>query len=350
MPAASDHPAAEAWTPAAPPPPGRRVAPGLVAAVIALLLVFGAIGVTATRHASGVGAGAGSPEAAADGLLAALDRDEPDASALDRAARFLTGEEHLLATTYAGRIAKLAATASSGGQSPLEGLAFGARDVRFQRLGGARDVVVLEAVAGTVSVRTNRGGRLQLSLEQARQRLAEQTKGAVTSLRVVTLRSGGRWYVSLLASGLEWARLAGHGGPPDYGALTGAPAAGADSAEAAVRALLDSVDEPFTAVAGHLVPDERNAVNAYLPSVPSAELDELLRVRSAGAEAPRPTGRTEQVADGVVRVYLSGGGEPGAHGPHDPYVVAVERDGTWYPSMVFTGIDVTLTGAEQEHS
>jgi len=343
VPAANDHPAAEAWTPAPPPPPGRRVAPGLLAAVIALLLLFGAIGLTAARQASSPGAGAGSPEAAASGLLAALDRDQLDAQAITRASRFLTGEEHLLATTYADRIAKLAGTPPSGGQSPLAGFGFGARDLRFQRVGGAGDAVVLEAVAGTVSVRTNGGGRLQLSLDQARQRLAEQTKGAVSSLRVVTLRAGGRWYVSLLASGFEWARLATRrAGPPDYAALTGAATPGADSAAAAVRGLLESVGQPPTRIADHLVPDERNAVDAYLPSVPDGDLDKLLQTHDLEMRAPGLTGRTEQVANGVVRVYLEDSG-PGS------YVVAVERNGTWYPSGVFTVTDVTLTGAEREH-
>jgi hypothetical protein len=31
-----------------------------------------------------------------------------------------------------------------------------------------------------------------------------------------------------------------------------------------------------------------------------------------------------------------------------PYVVAIQRDGTWYPSLRFTAIDWMLTRAERE--
>jgi hypothetical protein len=31
-----------------------------------------------------------------------------------------------------------------------------------------------------------------------------------------------------------------------------------------------------------------------------------------------------------------------------PYVVAIQRDGTWYPSLVFTITDWMLTQAERE--
>jgi len=70
--------------------------------------------------------------------------------------------------------------------------------------------------------------------------------------------------------------------------------------------------------------------------------------------------RTEEVADGVARVRatagrLTGGAvgrslsleEATAKG-QAPYVVTIRRDGTWYPSLVFTVTDWMLNRAERE--
>lgn len=346
MPAARDHPAVAAWTPEPPPPPGRRATPGLVAALIALLLVFGSIGLVAARQTGQTSSGASSPSGAAGGLLAALDRDPLDAAALGRAARYLTGEERLLVTTETDRVVALANQASTGGQGVLGPFALGARDVGFRQVGGADGVAVLEAVSGTISASSG-GGRLQLTVDQARQRLAEQTKGAVTSLRVVTVRSGGRWYVSLLSSALEWARLAARGGAPAYGELTRPAVAGAPAPRAAAQGLLDSLADPSARIAERLVPEERNAFDAYLPSAvggaSTGDLQRLLGRHGVTLRAATLEGRTEPVADGVVKVYLRGQ-DPGSA------VLVLERGGTWYPSMVFTVIDFTLTTAEREHS
>jgi hypothetical protein len=363
--AAQEHPAAEAWTPEPPPPPQRRIGPGLVASLIALLLVFGMIGLVAARRAGVAHFGAGSPEAAASGLLAALDRDPLDAQALDRASRYLTGEERLLAGTYGDRIAKRAARPS--GPDTLGIVGFGARDVRFQRVGGSGGsdgVTVLEAVSGTVHVRTG-GGRLELSVDEARRRLAEQTSSRVTSLRVVTLRTGGRWYVALLPTALEWTRLDG-GGPADYAKLTAAASPGVSSPEAAVSGLLSGLRQqrPLDEILAGAAPSERNAFEAYLAALQSSRGwagaggagNEMLGL-PAPYSAGGPVTGTEQVADRVVKVYFkaersSGGPEPdAATGPPTPYVIAVQRDGTWYPSIVFTLTDLALTtSAEQEHS
>jgi hypothetical protein len=345
MPAAQEHPAVEAWIPEPPPPQQRRAGPGLLAGLIALLLVFGMVGLVAARQAGGARTGAGSPEGAASGLLAALDRDTLDAKALDRAGRYLTGEERLLVTTYGDRFAELAA-APPGGRNALGVIGVGARDLRFQRVAGGDGVAVLEAVSGTVRIRASGGGRLELSLDEARQRLAAQTGSTVTSLRVVTLRSAGRWYVALLPTVLEWSRLATAGGAADYASLTAAAPPGASSPEAAVGPLLAVLNRPFAEIAARLAPDERNAFDAYQPAL-RALLAGLSAhngfglSRSRRPAAPTITG-TERVADGVVRVHLDG--------EAPPYVVALRRNGTWYPSMVFTLIDVTLASAQREHS
>jgi hypothetical protein len=338
-----EHPAVEAWTPEPPPPPQPRVRPGLIAGLIALLLVFGMVGVVAARQSGGLGGGASSPEAAASGLLGALDRDTLDAKVLDRAARYLTGEERLAVTTWAERIARLAARPTTGGQ-PLWIGAFGAGDVRFQQVDGTDDVAVLEAVSGTVTVRAN-GAHLELSLDEARRRLAEQTDSRVNSLRVVTVRAGGRWYVALLPTALEWARLAGGGGAADYARLTADAAPGAGSPQDAVRGLLDALGQSPSAIAARLAPSERNAIDAYLPSVPSvAAADGMLGLRRLDRAAVGGVGGAERVTDGVARVHLNGGQVESSD------LIAVRRDGTWYPSMVFTLTDLTLTRAERELS
>ena len=76
------------------------------------------------------------------------------------------------------------------------------------------------------------------------------------------------------------------------------------------------------------------------------------------------TTRTEPIADGVARVHLTGGtlqrlpsgGEPPIDlgqldpdkGDPYPYVVSIQQDGTWYPSLVFTATDWMLTRTERE--
>ena len=358
MPAAPEHPAVEAWTPQAPPPPQRRIGPGLVASLIALLLVFGMVGLVAARQAGVARSGAGSPEAAASGLLAALDRDSLDAQALDRAARYLTGEERLLVSTEAGRIARLAANPPAG-QDALGIVGLGARDVRFQRVGGSDGVVVLEALSGTVRLRSSGGGTLELSLDEARRRLAQQTNSRVTSLRVVTLRAGGRWYVALLPTMLEWSRLAVAGGPADYAKLTAAARPGAASPEAAVGALLQRLRRPLADIVATVAPSERNAFDAFFPALKGSQgwpagPDGRFGLPQAGTARVGPVTRTERVADGIVRVHfdyrprLGGPGMPVEPPVPAPSVIAVQRNGTWYPSMVFTLVDATLTSAERE--
>jgi hypothetical protein len=62
----------------------------------------------------------------------------------------------------------------------------------------------------------------------------------------------------------------------------------------------------------------------------------------------------------VARVHATAGrlvgGSPGeshdlgrpAAGDQAPYVVTIQRDGTWYPSLVFTATDWMLHRAERE--
>jgi hypothetical protein len=347
------HPTVETWTVAPPPPPSarrRRLGPGLLAAVMAVLILLGGAGLYAARQSARAANGAGSAEAAAAGLLGALDDKD-----VDRAARFLDGDERLLLTTYRGRLERLL------GRLPVGDLT--ARDLRFRQVAGGGDVAVLQLVGGTVGVTQAGGARVELPVDQLDRRLAEQTKGAVTAVRVVTLRSNGRWHVALLATAAEHARLAARGLPPDYQSLTGGGAGqGAASAEAAVRGLADAVAGGPAAATERLAPAERRVYDAYAAALAAARPELSLKNQQVRVEGLRL--RTEPVADGVVRVHLVGGKLITRHlpGPADsvrfdvagrngmlPYVVAIQRDGTWYASLSFTVTDWLLAQAEREH-
>jgi Double zinc ribbon len=356
-----DQPAPAGWG-AAPPPARRRPGPGLLAAAMALVLVFGAIGLVAARSV-GASAGARSPESAANGLLGALDKRD-----LKRAANFLQGEERQLAAVYTNRLAGLLAERQGTG-SQLAGLDVTARDLRYHRVatGGDGRVVVLEAVDGTVGVRGPNGSQVQLPVAEARRQLAKQTGGAINSLRLVTVRgSDGRWYVSLLASSAEWGRLAGRASDADYGLLAGGTAApGAASPDQAVRELVAAATggDP-TKAAARLAPDEARVADAFRQPL----LQRLDPGRSgmlfgrAGQPKVRVDGlttRSEQLAEGVVKVHLTGGtvrvaGKPpaslgDARQSKDLALVTIRQDGGWYPSLLGTAADAAVTEAERAH-
>ena len=355
------HPTVPTWTPEPPPATRRRLGPGIVAGVIAVLLLFGGVGLVAARQSASTAEGASSPEAAATGLLTALGQQD-----LDKAGRYLDDEERLLLATYRDRVTALLAGRMTGptGQ-PLSGLQLTARDVRFQRvagLGGA-DVGVVELAGGTVGGRDARGAKLELPAAELNRRLADQSKGAVKALRLVTVRSDGRWRVSLLASAAEYGRLAaGAAGAaePDWDQLAGTgqqAAPGAASPEAAVRDLVDAAGRGPQAAVELLSPAERRVLAAYRPLLDrQGKMPQAGTVRVEGLKT-----RTEEVADGVARVRATAGRV--TRGPsHEslrledavakgqaPYVVTIQRDGTWYPSLVFTLTDWMLNRAEREH-
>ena len=58
------HPTVPSWTPEPPPARRRRLGPGLLAAAIAVLLLFGGVGLVAARQSASTAQGASSPEAA----------------------------------------------------------------------------------------------------------------------------------------------------------------------------------------------------------------------------------------------------------------------------------------------
>ena len=351
------HPTVPSWTPE--PPPARRtgLAPGLVAGLIAVLLLFGGVGLYAARQTASTAEGASSPEAAAAGLLTALGSQD-----FARAARYLDGEEAMLLDTYRDRATALLQGRMTGptGQ-PLSGLQLTARDIRFQRvagLGGA-DVGVVELAAGTVGGRDARGAKLELPAAELNRRLSDQSKGAIKALRVVAVRSDGRWRVSLLASLAEQARLAAGAAEPDWDQLAAGgqqAAPGAASPEAAVRDLVAAAGRGQQAALQQLSPAERRVVTAYQP----------LAAHQGGATAPAAVHvdgletRTEQLGEDVARVEATAGRLVGpmlrksipldqaAAKDQAPSVVTIRRDGTWYPSLVFTVTDWMLNRAERE--
>jgi hypothetical protein len=354
------HPTVPSWTPEPPPPArSRGLGGGLVAALIAVVLLFGGVGLYAARRMTATAQGGASPETAAAGLLTALGSQD-----LDRAGGYLDAEERLLLATYRDRATALLAGRMTGptGQ-PLSGLQLTARDIRFQRVAGlgGDDVAVVELAGGTVGGRDARGAKLELPVSELNRRLAEQSKGAVKALRMVAVRSGDDWQVSLLASAAEHARLAAGAAEPDWNTLTGAgprAAPGAASPKAAVRDLVTAAGGGQQAALERLSPAERRVLAAYRPL-----LDHKGGMPATGGRVDGLQTRTEQVAGDVARVRATAGqvrladGMPGQRTldlgqatAHDqaPYVVTIRQDGTWYPSLVFTVTDWMLTRAERE--
>jgi hypothetical protein len=356
------HPTVPTWIPEPPPPPARRrlLGPGLVAGLIAVVVLFGGVGLFAARQTASTAAGAASPEAAATGLLNALASQD-----LNRAARYLDGEEALLVATYRDRITDALARQVVGPTSPngkpVSGVQLTARDIRFQRvagLGGA-DVAVVELAGGTLGGQLGNGAKLELPATDVNRRLSEQTKGAIKAVRVVTVRSGDRWKVSLLASAAEQARLAAGAAEPDWDQLAASQpvAAGAASPEAAARDLVAALGRGQQAVLQQLSPAERRVLAAYRPLLDRPELMSPATgtVRVEGLQTS-----TEQVADDVARVKATAGRLVGPKLPQAltldkaaangqaPSVVTIRQDGTWYPSLVFSVTDWMLTRAERE--
>jgi hypothetical protein len=351
------HPTVPGWTPEPPPARRRRLGPGIVAGIIAVLLLFGGVGLVAARQSAGTAEGASSPEAAAAGLLTALGEQD-----LGKAGRYLGSEERLLLATYRDRVTALLAGRMTGptGQ-PLSGLQLTARDVRFQRVAdlGGVDVGVVELAGGTVGGRDAKGAKLELPAAELNRRLSDQSNGAIKALRAVAVRGDDRWRVSLLASAAEHGRLAAGAAEPDWDQLAGAgqqAAPGAATPEAAVRDLVGAAGRGQQAALELLSPAERRILAAYQPLLDRhGAMPPMGTVRVEGLQT-----RTEEVADGVARVRATAGRlvggalgeslsleEANAKG-QPPYVLTIQQDGAWYPSLVFTVTDWMLNRAERE--
>ena len=288
------HPTVPTWTPAPPPQRRRRLGPGLAAVVMAAVVLFGGIGLFAARQRAAGGSGASSPEAAASGLLAALDRKD-----LDRAATYLEDEERLLVGTYQDRLlAVLAGQLMGTANDPLANVELTARDVRFRRVAdaGGDGVAVVELAGGTVGGRGPRGAKLELPAEELNRRLAKETKGAVTAVRVVTVRAGDRWHVSLLATAAEHARAAGGGAQPDWALLGSRDQAtgGTASPEASVRELAAALATGTARVGAQLVGERAERVRVLDEvEIPVVDRQHHAGARDRKARAERDAERAE---------------------------------------------------------
>ena len=342
-----------AWTPGPlpPEPSGRRSRAGVLGFVLVILLVVGAVGTWGLRQVASTGAraGAGSPQAAAEQLVTALARRD-----VDRVAGLVAGEEQRLVEVYGDRLLalidqRLGELGGAGSGRP----ALGATDVRFRKVAGGDEAALVELTGGTFSA-----GGVKLGAAQVNQRLAEATHGRLGAVRLVARADGGRWRVSVLASLADTALSAAGAAPSDPAALFGgATEAGASDPEAAVAAVLDQLQAGDAAGAiERLAPDEARllggvrtlAAKVPLPAQgPDHDLaDALLRGQLPGQGftlSPRHFS-SEQIADGVVRVTVSGSvaaeGRKPEPLPAEGVQVVVLRDGDlWYPSLVFTAVD-----------
>jgi hypothetical protein len=219
---------------------------------------------------------------------------------------------------------------------------------------------------------------------------------AESDARLVTIREGGGWHVSLYYSLAEGARSGGDAPVPDFG--HGVAATGADTPDGVVRALIDSAAAlDLEAVIAMLPPDEMRALQDYAPlflddadeaiadardkglsiTVDSLGLtasgesdtrrvtvdDYTVSVEYDGEEfdiaydgecttfdgsddlfdedfglsvgGPMCTGTAKDVADAGLLGSVAAGGVGGA-------VVVVERDGRWFVSPTRTAFDIVL--------
>src|SRR5207244_1338807 len=120
---------------------------GLVAVVIAAVLALGGGGLVLARSL-GTHQGAGSPEAAVDGLLGAIGRHD-----LKAAAGYLQGEERRAFDLYGDRVAKALASrgVTSSAADPLSGYELTFSGVTTHRVAGSGDAAVVEITGGTVA-------------------------------------------------------------------------------------------------------------------------------------------------------------------------------------------------------
>ena len=172
------HPTVPGWT-AEPPPARRRLGPGLLAGLLAVLLLFGGVGLFAARRVAGTAEGAASPEAAATGLADALGRGQQ--AVLER----LSPAERRVLTAYATTLAGHGG-APAPGAARVEGL-----QTRTEQV--AEGVARVHATAGRLA-----GAKLGESLDLGQARENGQAP------YVVAIRRDGTWYPSLQFTVTDW--------------------------------------------------------------------------------------------------------------------------------------------------
>jgi hypothetical protein len=352
-------PTAVGWAVQPPPPPARRnVVPAVLAAVIGLLILVGGITTVALRATAGAATGAGSPEAAAEGLVAAV-------AAQDTAkiAELVTPTEARLVQVHGTRALDLVKQelGQGGGQVTADG-------VRFRVIGPTGDAALVELAEGRFGVPAG-GGQLSLPASEVNKRLSDATEGKLSSVRLVAVADGNRWRIGPMASAAyTWLTAAGVD-VDDVSTLVSGPAAdGAATPEAAVEGVVAAVtDGDLDRAISLLAPDEARVLGGVRPHLAALAAREpgmfadphakwlagLPGGTAPDIEVSGLTLATEPVADGVVRVRVTGGtvtGPDGKASKVDPAddettVIAVEQDGLWYPSLLFSQIDKALAEA-----
>ena len=219
---------------------------------------------------------------------------------------------------------------------------------------------MVELAGGTVGGRDARGAKLELPAAELNRRLADQSKGAVKALRVVAVRGDDRWRVSLLASAAEHGRLAAGAAEPDWDQLAGAGQQAAPAAPPRPRPPSATWSTPPAAATRPPWSSSRRPSSASWPPTSRCSTARAppcrrwapcrsrasrpdrggRRRRGQGAGDRRPAGR-ERAAQSLTLEEATAKGEA-------PYVVTIQQDGTWYPSLVFTVTDWMLNRAERE--
>ena len=352
-------PTAVGWAVQPPPPPARRnVVPAVLAAVIGLLILIGGITTVALRATAGAATGAGSPAAAAEGLIAAVAAQDTA-----RIAELVTPTEARLVQVHGTRVLDLVKRdmGQGGGQLSADG-------VRFRAIGPSGDAALVELAEGRFGVPAG-GGQLSLPASEVNKRLSEATEGRLGAVRLVAVADGGQWRIGVMASAAyNWLTAAGVDVDDVSTLVSGPTTDGAATPEAAVEGVVGAVTGgDLDRAISLLAPDEARVLGGIRPHLAAlaAQKPGMFDDPHAKWLAGLPGGTapsiavsgltlaTEPVADGVVRVRVTGGtvtgldGKPEKFDPADDEtsVIAVERDGLWYPSLLFSQIDKALAEA-----
>ncbi|HEX5615498.1 MAG TPA: hypothetical protein VFZ83_10145 [Acidimicrobiia bacterium] len=235
---------------------GRKPFRALAAAGLAALVGVGVLAVSALT-----GGGASSAEEAVRKLADAIDAEDPLAAADVLAPSEVRSLRSTLdeASRRAAEL-ELVETASS----PLAGIDLSVDDLELDGeslADGFTRVYLRGAIRGSTDV---------TDFSELVQRAIDDPSGSsdAVDLRdlspagidpfVVAVREDGRWYVSAAYTVLEYIREANDAGPADYGsAVASAAELGAESPEAAARAMVDALAaEDWTRAFSLLPPDE----------------------------------------------------------------------------------------------
>jgi hypothetical protein len=299
-------------TTAATPPPGRTPSHIVVWIGIVALLAAGLVGAVVVASGSG---GSGSPEAAVRKMMNAV-ADEDVLGTLDSLApsereSMVKGIQDLF--DQGKRLNALSPTADlnkiTGIDLKIDNLALASEtvgdNVAYVRLTGG--TVTYDADLAKLPV-----GSLFADLIPKTDTTRHGSDPAVDpkdkTAGIATVKEGGHWYVSLWYSVAEQARRDAHESAPAFG--QGVQARGADTPEAAVKTLLDSLTQLDVRRMIELTPpDEARALHDYAPLFIDKAESDVADMKAANS-FPRITidnlNLRAETSGGVSVVRLSG--------------------------------------------